>query len=351
MLLLHGQAVAGNGKGIGDERLVLLHGLIDGKGGSNVLHHRANADGQAAGSHLAVHHGLDQLLLTALRILLLERKHLDIVGKLTHRLLHGGDGLRLVLLDADHGTASAKNLLHDGSTHHYLLGTLQHDAEVAGEIGLALRAVQDQALSLAAGSGIELHMGGEGSSAESDHAAGLDLVEDGCAVFGDFSDKGVGKIHSLDPLVALHRNLDVSHVVACKILAGADGLHGTGCGRVYERGDESAWLRYHLACLHLVAYGHDGLRRGAKMLGHGNIQSLGQGQHLDGAAAGEFCIVRMHSAYCECYLTHCLSSFLFAMRSLTAALSSSLGKFTPWMAPVGHMASHSRQSLHFAKSI
>ena len=39
------------------------------------------------------------------------------------------------------------------------------------------------------------------------------------------------------------------------------------------------------------------------------------------------------------------------MRFLTASLSSSFGKFTPWMAPDGHTASHSRQSLHLVKSM
>ena len=311
MLLLDGQAVAGDGESVGDEGLVLLNGLIDCKRSGDILHHRAHADGQPAGTHLAVHHGLNELLLTALRILLLESEHLDsLVGELGEGLAHGLDGLGLVLLDADHGAAASEHLLHDGCADDDLLRALEHDAEVAGEIGLALRAVQDQALSFAAGSGIEFHVCRESGSAESDHSAGLDTIEDGCAVFGDFCYEGVGKIHSFHPLVAFHGDFDMHHIVACEVLAGCDGLHGAGCGGMHECGDESAGFGDDLPCLHLVTYGHYGFRRRSQMLCHGHIHGLGQGQHLYGAASGEFCIIRMHTAYCECYLAHCLSSFL-----------------------------------------
>ena len=108
MLPFHGQAVAGDGQSVGNERLILLHSLVDRERRGHVLHHRAHADRQSAGTHLTVHHGLDQLLLTALRILFLERKHLDsLVRKFGECLAHGLDGLGLVLLDADHGAASA----------------------------------------------------------------------------------------------------------------------------------------------------------------------------------------------------------------------------------------------------
>ena len=304
MLLLHGQAVAGDGQGIGNEGLVLLHGLVDREGCSHVLHHCTDADRQAAGTHLAVHHGLDKLLLAALRILLLERKYLDVVGKLCNSLAHGLNSLGLVLLDADDGAAASEHLLHDGCADDDLLRALEHDAEVAGKIGLALRSVQDQALGHAAGSGIEFDMRGKGGSAESDHAASLDLVEDGRAVIGDFGNQGIGKIHALYPLVAFYGYFNVHHIVAGKVLAGCNGLHGAGCGRMHEGGDESAGFGYHLPCLHLVADSHYRLRRGAKMLCHRHIHSLRKRQHLDCAAARQFCIIRMHTANCKRNLTH-----------------------------------------------
>ena len=303
--LLHGQAVAGDGQGVGNQRLVLLHSLIDCERGGHVLHDRADADGQAAGTDLAVHHRLDQLLLAALRILLLERKHLDAVGQLGEGLAHGLDGLRLVLLYADNGAASAQHLLHDGCTHDYLLGALQHDAVVAGEVGFALRSVQDEALGHAPGGGIQFHMCGEGGSAEADHAAGLDLVEDGRAVFGDLGHEGVGKVHALNPLVTFHGYLDVGDGIAGQVLAGTYGLDGTGCRRVHECGYESARLGDHLSGLHLVSHFHYRLCGSTKVLCHRHIHHFRQRQHFDGASTRQLRIVRMDSADCKRYLTHC----------------------------------------------
>ena len=78
MLFLHREAVACNGHSIGNERLVLLYSLIDRERGSDILDNGANADREAAGLHLTLHYGVNELFLTALRILFLKRKYLDI---------------------------------------------------------------------------------------------------------------------------------------------------------------------------------------------------------------------------------------------------------------------------------
>ena len=68
-----GKAISRNGQSISNERLVLLYGLIYGKRRSHVLHHCAHADRKPAGLDLTVHHGVDELFLTTLRVALTSR--------------------------------------------------------------------------------------------------------------------------------------------------------------------------------------------------------------------------------------------------------------------------------------
>ena len=55
--------------------------------------------------------------------------------------IHRGDGFGIVFLDADDGTGIAEHLLHDGDADDDLLAPLEHDAVVAGQVRLTLRAV------------------------------------------------------------------------------------------------------------------------------------------------------------------------------------------------------------------
>ena len=136
MLLLHREAVACDCHHVGDERNVLLDSLIYSERCRNVLDYGTHVDRKSHRLHLTAHHSVDKLLLTALRILLLESHHRDAFIALCRRLelrygsCHGLDGLRLVLFDADHSRASAENLLHDSGSDNDLLAPLEHDAIV-----------------------------------------------------------------------------------------------------------------------------------------------------------------------------------------------------------------------------
>ena len=311
MLLLLRQAVARDSQGVGDQGLVLLDGFVYGQGGRHVLHDGADADRQGAGSHLTVHHGIDKLLFTALRIFLLQRQHLDpMIAEIIDGCIHRCDGLGLVFLDTDDGTGIAEHLLHDGDTDNDFLAPLEHDAVVAGQVRLTLRAVDDQALRLGTTGRIEFDVGRESRAAETYDAAGPDAVQDGIRVFGNFGVKFVAPVDALLPLITFDRNLDMGDRVAGDVLAGTDRLDRAGNGTVDKGGDESARLREDGADLDLVTDGDYGFGRSAQMLGHGNINGRGQRKHLNGALAGDLAVVRMDAADGECrQFSHCFPPF------------------------------------------
>ena len=282
--LLHGQAVAGYGEHVGNERTVLLDCVVYGEARGHVLDDGAHADGKSTGRDLTVHDGVDKLLLASLGIFLHKGENLDILeAKLCNGGLHRLDSLGLVLLDCDDGLA-AKDLLHDGGTDEDLLGALQHDTVVACQVGLALGSVQDQALGLAAGGGVQLHMCREGCSTESDDSVVLDTVQYEVSVLGNLCDKGLGRIDTLCPLfLGVYRYLDMGNRPSGQVLHRDYRLDGTGRGGMHEGGDESAGLGDDLSGLHLVAHCDHRLGGCSQVLGHGDAYNSGQGKDLYGA--------------------------------------------------------------------
>ena len=181
-------------------------------------------------------------------------------------------------------------------------------------------------------------MGREGCAAQSHDAAGLYLREYGGPVGRYVGNEGVAKVYAFGPFVALDCYLYMSHIVAADVFARSYALHRAADRRMYPGGYEAARFGYGLAGLHLVADGHYGLRRRAKMLGHGYIYCLRQRQDLDLAVAAYLVVIRMDAAYAEC-LFHIVTSSFFG--------STFFGlKFTATMAPVGHSKTHCPQALH-----
>ena len=298
MLRFHRQAVARDGEDIGEQRLVLLHGFVHGEGGGDILHHCANADRQGAGTHLAAHHGLGELLFTALRILLHKGLHHHVgIAEFGQGSLHYLDCHGLVVLDADVAARTAQDLLHYGGTHYYLLRVLQHQAVVAGEERLAFGTVDEQRLSSrTARSGIQFHVGGEGGTAKADNAVSLDALQHHVAVVRNSGYQIRGGVDAGGPLVSGNFNFDMGDGAACQVGTGGNALHRS-CGRtVHEGRDESCRFGYHLAGKHLVTYGHHRLRRGAEMLGHRHEKGLRKGQVLDGTVLRQLRILGMNSA-------------------------------------------------------
>ena len=162
---------SGNGHHSLKKRLVLLYGLIHGVGSTHVLHHHPGIDGQAHRGHLTAGDSVDELLLTALRIFLLQRNHLYLRigggGQPTHGLYGGW----LIVLYADIAFCHAQGLHHDTGAQQDLFGMLDHQAVVGGQVRLALGSVYNQEFGLLSRRGRQLDMGREGSTAHTHYAA------------------------------------------------------------------------------------------------------------------------------------------------------------------------------------
>ena len=276
--MLRGQTLAGDGEDILDEGFVLLDGLVDGEGGAEVGDHAAVVDGQFAAGDAAAGDGVDELLLGSLRVFHLEG--LDHYAfELARHLLHVGDGLGLVALDADVGVGHAEGLAQDADADAHLFGMLHHDAVVGGEVGLALGGVDDEVLGLLAFGDAVFDMRGEGGAAEADDAHLLELGHDGGGLEGALA-LDVGRaVDGLHPLVALDGDMDGGLEEAEGVLDGLDLEDGAADGRVDVGAHEGLGFAYELAHFHLVALLHDGSGGGAEVLVH---QDHHLGTHGDG---------------------------------------------------------------------
>ena len=148
-------------------------GTVNGAGGVDVEHGAADVGGQASGRHLLAGDGLAQLLLTALGVTAVQGLHHDGGLLLGDDLVHGVDAVLLVVLHADDHLVHAEHLGKIHAAADDLLGALQHGAVVAGDVGLALGAVDDDGVHLADAAG-DLHVSGEGRAAHTDDAGVLD---------------------------------------------------------------------------------------------------------------------------------------------------------------------------------
>ena len=112
-----------------------------------------------------------------------------------HGHLHGGDGLGLVVLDADDALRVGEEPEHDLHALHDPGAVAPHELVVAGDVGLALGAVGDDVLDGQRVLGSQLHMGGEARAAEARDARVGHPLED--LLVGDVGDilllvKGAG---------------------------------------------------------------------------------------------------------------------------------------------------------------
>ena len=164
---------------------------------------------------------------------------------------HGGDGrdgLGLVLLDADGGALRLQDLQDDAQAADDALGRFAHQAVVGRDVGLALRAVDDDGVDLAEAGG-ELDGRGKARAA---HAGDAGLADDGDEVLGAHGGDGLG-VPRLDRgaerVAAVGLDDDGRLQVPARMGPGLDGRDRAGHGGV--DGDAEA-----LAVADLLADGH-----------------------------------------------------------------------------------------------
>ena len=226
-----------------------------------------------------------------------------------------GNGLRLVFFNGDGARHATHGLLQQGGTHHHLLAFFQQGAEVRGKVRFAFATVDNHALALGTRRRAQLHVRGEGSTAQTHDATQANLVDNGLGVLRNGGHQGFAAVDAFQPFVAFYGNLNVRRRTAGEVCARSDGFYRTGHGGVDESAHKATGLGNHLTHFHLVAHGHAGHRRCANVLGNGNVHGRGDGKRLNGAFPGDFAVVRMYTADTECMLRHWQPPLLFVDES------------------------------------
>ena len=181
-------------------------------------------------------------------------------------------------------------MLHEPRTLHQLVRAVEHRAGVGGDIGLALRAVDDDGLDLLEILDGQLHDRREARAAEADHAAGADGVEK--------------VLHRLEL-----RGLELGIGFLLAVGGDDDGLHEPSAGadlltdlldrardaRVHGRGHEAAGFADQLADPDAVAGLDDRDGGRADVHGHRDLHRLGNGQAQRSQLRGVFAVRHVYA--------------------------------------------------------
>ena len=178
---------------------------------------------------------------------------------------------------------------------------VEHQTVVAGEVGFAFHAVEQQEFGLGILGRHELYMRGEAGTAHTDNTHILDPLNDSGAVQGDFAFDFGAAVDAFFPFVALHIYKDGGFGIVRSVRNVGDFVHRAADGRMHHCAQESVVLGEHGAHFHLIAFRHNGLRGGSEVLAHHHADLLGQGQNLGGSFGVEFLVVGMHPTYIECF--------------------------------------------------
>ena len=269
--------LSGHGHQPGYQRPSLINRVVYGRGGGHVVARHADIRRERARSHLMPGQHLDELVLVAHRI---ARGHRDYLyhaaqAHLRQRIVERGEGLGLVVLDADEAGLGVQSMAHDHHACDDVARAGAHQHVVAGDVWLALRPVQDERINRAPRPGIELDVGREARASQTHDAgvadtaaqhAGLQVRIVAHALAGDPLILAVGLDHDAAP--AQPRRVRHREVVYGLDHAGAGGVHG--------RAHIAVGMRDHLPLPHALAHLHDGLGGIADVLVQGQDQLLGQ---------------------------------------------------------------------------
>ena len=216
-------------------------------------------------------------------------------------LVHGVDAVLLVVLHSDDDLVHAEHLSQILAAADDLLRALQHGAVVAGDVRLALRAVDDDGVHLADAAG-DFDMGGERCAAHTDDTG----------VFDDLHHlidrEGVGVRGGLDLFRELVLEIVLDHhgrnIAAHTVGAGLHNLDRAGNTGVNRR-TQTAEFADLLAHFYMIPGFDQGCARCAKVHRHGDDHLCRRCQLLDGLFIGRgFHVIGMNAA--KESLCHCL---------------------------------------------
>ena len=286
---------AGDGDHALHQRHPLLNGIGNCLGGRGVAHHTANVGGQLAAGNLATHDLLDEHLFSALGVLGFSGANADVVVR-RNLFFHQGDGVGLVVLNEDNALRRADGLHHGTQAEHDVVGKLQHDPMVGGQVRLALGAVDQHGVNGLAG--LQLYVGGERRAAHAHDALLLDDLND--LVGGQLFQRLVGDDGLVERILAVVLDDDTQDAGAFVGMgmgfhrddrAADAGMHGGA--------DEARLLADELTHLHGVAGLNHRVRRCANVHGQGDDNGVGFGELLKRQMLRELLILRGMDAAVE----------------------------------------------------
>ena len=297
-----GDAVTGDRDGLAGEGHAVAEVLLHAGDGGDVDHEAAHVDGQTAGGHVAPGRGLDEHLLAAGGVLGRDLHDLDAVlaALLLDHALELEDGLGLVVLDADHGRGDLERL--DGAEHtvDHALGVLHHLTVVARDEGLALHAVDHEALEALALGGAHLEPCGKRGASQADHA---------------------GVTHAGDELLLVRIGRRLERGIGLHLAIGDDLNHGRGGARGQQLGGDlgdragdarvdgraqAVHLADQRAHIYMITLAHHRARRRADVHVQRDEHSLGRSDGRAGKVPHVLALRRMHAAPCLVQRKHWL---------------------------------------------
>ena len=301
-------------------------GLPHGQRGADVLDHDAHVEGQAAARDFTARDGENLLFLGALRVFGFKRNHLGVFGPGRNGVLHGGDGLRLVVFDRNPNGGGLEGLGDNEGAFPDVGGVFDHEAVVRRQVGLALGPVQNQRVDRGLGWRADLDVGRKAGPAHAGDAGRGDLLGDGFLV--ERLPAGAGD-NPIDPGVfAIRYNRNRRGARAGGGGDGGDQLDRARGGGMHGRRDKAGGFADDLAAQYRVALLDRGCGRLAEVLRHGDHQR-GRQRHLHNRLfRGELLVIgRMNAAGGAeggCAGSHhILTMQLPGHFSITASLSSS----------------------------
>ena len=300
IVVLLRELLAGDGKDVLDERLVLLNGLVNSVGSADVAHNTTHVDGELARRDAAAGDGIDELLLGTLRIFDFERLNDDAL-ELGGHLLHDGNWFGLVVLDADVGVRDAKSLAEDADTYANLFGMLHHDTVVAGEVRLALDGIDDKVFSLFVGSYGILDMSGECGAAKTNDTHSLEFVDYFFWLQGALAFDVGSTVDGFFPFVAFNVDVDGTLSKTESVLAGVDFSHGAAERGVDVGAHKSFGFAYQLANFDFVALSHTRSGGCTEVLVHKDDGGLWEREFLDDCRCGYLVFFGVDTTHCECF--------------------------------------------------
>ena len=266
----------GDGNDTADNRHTGGEAAVNRTCGIYVEYRAASVCRQLAGRNFAAGAGIDQLLLSTLRVLTLQRIQLQ-AGIVRDQLFDLGEGILLVFLDCDDRGLNAHDVGQHLQAADGLFRTLEQQTVVGRDVRLTLCSVDDDRVALA-DTGLDLDMGREGCTAMADNAGRTDALDTLLIAHGS---EVVGMHGLVLAVLTVVSDNYGKNLAAVRMQARLDRLYLTGNGCMDRSADEAAGFRDRLSEVHGVANRNDRLCRCADV--HGNRQDylIGQCQLLD----------------------------------------------------------------------